>query len=112
MSYHNFTTCIFYESDYCRSFVGHVGQLFHQREVQALLGWALLCLAVPVPSMLRDMVMGALVMHAVHVMHQWLFNPGPVALEPIKLPDYSLLPILKVPAAREYQPMHAYEVRI
>jgi hypothetical protein len=87
-------------------------QLCRQREVQALLLWPLLCLVLGVAGSVRDIVLGALLMHAMHTVYQWLMQPGPTALDPICIPDFKTLPILQVPAAREYQPLQKYEVII
>lgn len=49
-------------------------------------------------------------MHALHTVYQWVTQPGPAALDPIVIPDYSSLPILQVPAVKEYLPLQRYEV--
>ncbi|KAF4519214.1 hypothetical protein B566_EDAN015320 [Ephemera danica] len=92
------------------SFIGHLGLLCKRRDVQTLLVWPLVCALVPVPSTLRDMVLGALLMHILHRVYQWFWQAGANALEqPLQVPDYRTMPILQVPAVHEYQHLQKYE---
>jgi len=76
-----------------------------------LLAWSLVCLALPVPSFLRDFGLGGLVVHSFYSLFNWLLDPGPPEEQkPLLIPDFSTLPILKVPAAKEYCPISRYEV--
>jgi hypothetical protein len=86
--------------------------LLRQRSTQYLLAWPLVCLVLPVPNFLRDFVLGALVMHIFYALYKWFNEPGPLDVQkPLLIPDFSTMPILKVPAVKEYTPINKYEVR-
>lgn len=93
--------------------MAHLAYLLSQRPTQALLAWPLVCLMLPIPNFLRDFVLGALVMHIFHSLYRWFNEPGPLDVQkPLLLPDFSTMPILKVPAVKEYVPISKYEASL
>ncbi|XP_059476550.1 testis-expressed protein 2 isoform X2 [Neocloeon triangulifer] len=92
------------------SYSGNLLHLLGQRTVQVTLAWPIFCVLLPVPNFLRDFVLGALVMHCFYTAFQWLTEPVPSEPEkPLLIPDFSALPILKVPSVKEHSPVTRFE---
>lgn len=64
---------------------------------------------IPMPAFLSGFLVGVLLTALAFSFLQWLWAP-PEPKEPFRIPDYSQLPILSVPAPKEYRVMNRYQV--